>query len=508
MNDQRKASRLSRICQLLRAKQNILIVVGENPTTDQLLSGVCLASILRQIPINKQVKTPENKASEAIKTLSTSESQSRNISVVFKDKVHAGLEFLNIDSFISKSTNSYRDLILSIDSDKVDKLRYNHLKGKKLVNVSISPYRNSEGLSESDINYSLGKINIDAVLALGISNISQLDNQETPPSLLTENPVVSFSCSSNSELFDSLDEQNRESVSWNVKKASCLTELVYELSAKLKYKINRDQAIIFMTALIVATDGFRVENTSTQTFKNAAEIRRLLSNRDHQNILSQIEKHGLNSSLRMSSLETASRIVAEKTDPLKPQTTIRKAKVESRQQAKRPIQTIEKLVGGSEKASTQDAAPVQPTYQQPTSPAKVAQQPAMAAASSQVSPAKPAMTNPSVKLSQQPKAEVSYKPNPQSVNHQSPTSPPKSAPSLDSIDGQKTTLTDQALPQNSATPAPAQSNLYQPESGQSAASRLQKPAQAFKQAPHQTAAVLARIQQHGNNKAPTASTVN
>ena len=492
MNDQKKASRLSRICQLLKTKQNILIVVGENPTVDQLLSGACLASMLRQVPLNNPPKNQQNnKRSDSMKTLSTSESQNRNISVVFKDQIHKGLEFLSIDSFITKSTNSYRDLIVSIKSSKVDKLRYKHLKNEKLVNVIVSPYRNSGGLSKDDLECSQGEINIDAVLTLGVSKLSQLDKEQTPKSLLTDNPVVSLSCNNSPDLFDSFDDHNRESVSWNVKKASCLAGMIYDLSSKLKYRINRELALVFMTALVVATDGFRIDNTSTQTFKIAADIRKLISNKDYQNILAQIEKHELTSSLKMSSVAIKPKI-AETADISKPQTTIRKTKIESRQQIKRPLQAIEKLVG-ADTVDNETVVAAQPAYQQPASPAKQAPQPAMTGSSQPAVAPTPAMAVP---ISNKVYPEV--KSDPVNINHQSPesapvninyqspetedqTRAPKSAPSLDSIDEQKASLTKQTLPTNNASQALSQSNLYQPNDQQP--SKLQKPAQALKQAP-------------------------
>ena len=506
MNNQKQASRLSRISQILKTKKNILILINQKPTVDQLLSGVCLASMIRQIPLSKSsgaldakdYKKGKNEPNKALNTLSSG-SQSRNISVVFKGKINAALDFLKTEEFISKTTDSFRDMIISIDSKKVDKLYSRQAKNKKEVNIVISPYRNSEGLSEEDVTYSKGEINIDAVVTLGVNSLSELDGEQTPKSLLTNNPVVSLSCDNKPSLSDNFDDlDDRQIVSWNVKKSSCLAEMIWSLNSKLNCKISREQALIFMTSIITATDRFRTENTSTETFKIAAEMRKIISNKDHQNILNQIEKYELSSSTIMEWSESA-----EKVDHSSPQTTIRQAKVESRKQTKRQVQTIEKLVGGSEPSASRVSETdgvSSPVYRQPEISPKAGSPSQLMAASSQEE-AKPSLSKDAQNLEGSNPAQAK-------TNYQEAPNSPVSL-SLDSNQNQSSPdLTNQVLPTNNITATPAQSNLYQPNQSSAAANRLQKPVQALKQTPQQTAAVLARIQQTGSNSPSATPTTN
>ena len=133
------------VIERLKTAVNVLVTVSNSPSVDQLAAAIGFT-----LALNKMGK---------------------HATAVFSGDVPSTIEFLKPETTIEKNTDSLRDFIVSLDKSKADKLRYK--VEENVVKIFITPYRTS--LSEADLNFSQGDFNVDAVVALGVSEREQLD---------------------------------------------------------------------------------------------------------------------------------------------------------------------------------------------------------------------------------------------------------------------------------------------------------------------------------------------
>src|SRR3954467_2733197 len=133
------------IVERVKQANNILVTVSNNPSVDQLAACIGLTLLLNKMD--------------------------KHATAVFSGKVPSTIEFLQPEKTIETNTDSLRDFIISLDKSKADKLRYK--VEDQVVRIFITPYRTS--ISEKDLVFSQGDFNVDAVMALGIKDRTQLD---------------------------------------------------------------------------------------------------------------------------------------------------------------------------------------------------------------------------------------------------------------------------------------------------------------------------------------------
>src|SRR3954452_10587732 len=129
----------------LQDANNILVTVSKNPSVDQLAACIGLTLALNKLE--------------------------KHATAVFSGAIPSTIEFLQPESTLEKNTDSLRDFIIALDKSKADKLRYK--VEDQVVKIFITPYRTS--ISEKDLVFSQGDFNVDAVMALGIKDRTQLD---------------------------------------------------------------------------------------------------------------------------------------------------------------------------------------------------------------------------------------------------------------------------------------------------------------------------------------------
>src|SRR3954468_6287145 len=139
------AAAKQQIAERVKQASKFLVTVNADPTVDQLAACIGLTLLL-----NKTGK---------------------HATAVFSGKVPSTLEFLQPEKTISKSADALRDFIISLDKAKADKLRYK--VEDQFVRIYITPYKTN--ISEKDLVFSEGDFNVEAVVALGVKDRSQLD---------------------------------------------------------------------------------------------------------------------------------------------------------------------------------------------------------------------------------------------------------------------------------------------------------------------------------------------
>src|SRR5665647_841303 len=143
------AAAKQQIVERVKQDNKFLVTVNANPTVDQLAACIGLTLLLNKM--------------------------GKHATAVLSGKVPSTLEFLNPQKTLQINTDSLRDFIISLDKNKADKLRYK--VENDVVRIFITPYRTS--LSEKDLVFSEGDFNVEAVLALGVIQRTQLDSAIT-----------------------------------------------------------------------------------------------------------------------------------------------------------------------------------------------------------------------------------------------------------------------------------------------------------------------------------------
>lgn len=220
-----------------RVKQanNILVTVSSNPSVDQLSACIGLT-----IALNKMGK---------------------HATAVFSGSIPSTIEFLQPEKTIEKNTDSLRDFIIALDKSKADKLRYK--VEDRVVKIFITPYKTS--INEKDLEFSQGDFNVDAIVALGVHNQSELDQAITSHGrILHDATIVTLNTKAGGEL---------GSINWLDPGASSLSELAVQLIDSLDKKLIDTQiATALLTGIVAETDRFSNSKTSPQTMSISAEL--------------------------------------------------------------------------------------------------------------------------------------------------------------------------------------------------------------------------------------------
>src|SRR5258708_4848358 len=133
----------------LKQANNVLVTVRNSPTIDLLSACIGLALVLDKLD--------------------------KHAAAVFSGEVPSAIEFLKPEATLENTPNSLRDFIIALDKSKADKLRYK--VEDKVVRIFITPYRTS--LSQDDLQFSQGDFNIDVIVALGVHEQQELDQEVT-----------------------------------------------------------------------------------------------------------------------------------------------------------------------------------------------------------------------------------------------------------------------------------------------------------------------------------------
>ncbi len=221
-------SQLTEIVKTLKEANNVLVIISRDPSIDQLSASIGLALALNR--------------------------DDKHATAVFSGEIPPMIEFLEPDKTLEKNTDSLRDFIISLDKSKADKLRYK--VEDSVVKIFITPYKTS--ISDADLEFSQGDFNVDAVVALGVQNKSDLDEAIVAHGrILHDATIISVSTKEASEL---------GSVQWVEVGASSLSEMVTDLVVALDKKLVDSQiATALLTGVVYETDRFRNEKSSPHT---------------------------------------------------------------------------------------------------------------------------------------------------------------------------------------------------------------------------------------------------
>jgi hypothetical protein len=225
------------IIERVKAAQNILVTVSNNPSVDQLAACIGLTLLLNKMD--------------------------KHATAVFSGAVPSTIEFLQPEKTIETNTDSLRDFIISLDKSKADKLRYK--VEDQVVRIFITPYKTS--ISEKDLVFSQGDFNVDIVMALGVKDRAHIDAAITAHGRILHDATV---VSVNSGQGGATDVGQ---INWTDPAASSLSEMLVSISEAFgSGLIDNQMATAFLTGIVAETERFRNAKTNPKVMTMAAQL--------------------------------------------------------------------------------------------------------------------------------------------------------------------------------------------------------------------------------------------
>lgn len=226
---------LKQTIERLKQAQNVLVTVSSNPSVDQLAACIGFTLFLNKL--------------------------GKHGTAVFSGKIPSTLEFLKPEETIEPNTDSLRDFIIALDKSKADKLRYK--VEDQVVKIFITPYRTS--INEEDLDFSQGDFNVDAVVAIGVQERTDLDQAIVAHGrILHDATIISV---------NNKEQGNIGTINWVNLGASSLSEMLVELSKSLSPEpLDPQMATALMTGIVAETERFSNGKTNPRTMSIAAEL--------------------------------------------------------------------------------------------------------------------------------------------------------------------------------------------------------------------------------------------
>src|SRR5664279_2262748 len=144
MNDTENKAKLQ-IVEKIKALTNILVTVSKDPSVDDLSAALGLTALLNKLD--------------------------KHATAIFSGAIPPAITFLDPDKVFENTADSLRDFIIALDKEKADHLRYK-VEGD-VVKIFITPYHTT--ITGDDLDFSQGDYNVEAVVALGVTNREELD---------------------------------------------------------------------------------------------------------------------------------------------------------------------------------------------------------------------------------------------------------------------------------------------------------------------------------------------
>jgi nanoRNase/pAp phosphatase (c-di-AMP/oligoRNAs hydrolase) len=246
------AAAKQQIAERVKQASRFLVTVNANPTVDQLAACIGLTLLLNKM--------------------------NKHATAVFSGKIPTTIQFLQPEKTLETTADSLRDFIISLDKNKADKLRYK--VEDDVVRIFITPYRTS--LSAKDFVFSEGDFNVEAVIALGVAQRTQLDAAISAHGrILHDATVISINAGAGKA-------PDIGQINWQDAGASSLSEMLVSISEAFGTGlIDSQMATAFLTGIVAETERFSNKKTSPKVMTMSAQL--MAAGANQQLIVSKLE---------------------------------------------------------------------------------------------------------------------------------------------------------------------------------------------------------------------------
>ncbi len=215
---------------------NILVTVSANPSVDQLSAALGLTLMLGKL--------------------------NKHATAVFSGEIPQAIKFLEPGKTFEDNVDSLRDFIIALDKDKADKLRYK--VEDNVVRIFITPYKTK--ITKDDFEFTQGDFNVDAVVALGVSDREELDAAiKSHGRILHDASVVTINAGGT--------QSKLGAINWSDDSASSLCEMLVSVSESFGSGLLDQQiSTAFLTGIVAATNRFSNDKTSPKVMTMSAQL--------------------------------------------------------------------------------------------------------------------------------------------------------------------------------------------------------------------------------------------
>ena len=239
---------LDTVVERINDADSILVALSKDPTVDEMTAALGLTLML--------------------------DKYGKHVTAIYSGKTPNALEFLEPNETFESNTNSLQDFIIALDKEKADHLRYK-IEGD-FVKVYITPYKTT--ISESDLEFSRGEVNVDLIIAIDVLETEDLDAALSQHGRIMHNAsLVNISNVAPGRL---------GGVEWNNAHASSVSEMIVVLIERMGQIIPKEVATALLTGIVSATERFSNERTTPETMALSSRLMQLGA--DQQLIVAQI----------------------------------------------------------------------------------------------------------------------------------------------------------------------------------------------------------------------------
>lgn len=224
-----------KIAEVIRGAETLLVTVSKHPGVDELSAALGITMQLNEM--------------------------GKHATAVVSGDLPPAITFLKPEKTFKNSVDSLRDFVIALDKEKADHLRYK-VEGD-VVKIFITPYKTV--ITEKDLEYSQGDYNVEAVLAIGVTEQKELDAAlESHGRILHDATVATIG----------LKESTLGSVSWHDAGASSVSEMAAGLVETLKddRPVAEQVASALLTGIVAATERFSNDKTNATVMTAAAKL--------------------------------------------------------------------------------------------------------------------------------------------------------------------------------------------------------------------------------------------
>lgn len=239
---------LNKVVERINDADSILVALSKDPTVDEMTAALGLTMMLDKM--------------------------GKHATAIYSGKTPNALEFLKPDETFEANTNSLQDFIIALAKEKADHLRYK-IEGD-FVKVYITPYKTT--ITENDLEFSRGEVNVDLVISLDVVEAEDLDAALATHGRIMHNAsLINISNSAPGRL---------GGVEWSNPQASSVSEMIVTLFEVMGQEIPKEVATALLTGIVAATERFSNERTTPETMALASRLMQLGA--DQQLIVAQI----------------------------------------------------------------------------------------------------------------------------------------------------------------------------------------------------------------------------
>ncbi|MCA9348794.1 hypothetical protein KC878_01475 [Candidatus Saccharibacteria bacterium] len=234
--DQNSPNPKQQIVEKLKSSENVLVTVSTNPSVDQLAAAIGMTLLLDKL--------------------------GKRVTAVYSGETPSTIEFLNPEGNLHKGIDSLQDFIISLDASKADKLRYK--RDGDVAKIFITP--NKIAISEDDLSFSKGDVNVDTVVALGVDQREHLDQAIVAHGRILHDASVLTMMAGNAT-------SDVGSINWQDPAASSLSEMIVSISEAFQSGLlDAQMATAFLTGIVAETDRFKNSKTTPKVMTMSAQL--------------------------------------------------------------------------------------------------------------------------------------------------------------------------------------------------------------------------------------------